>query len=89
MEYVHGQGILHRDVKPENLVLDKQGYVYLTDFGISRLLTPNNAKDTSGTPAYLAPEVMQKLNHTYTMDYYALGVIMYEMVVGKVLSILT
>lgn len=84
MEYVHNNQIIHRDVKPENLVLDKAGYVYLTDFGISRVFSPNNAKDTSGTPAYLAPEVMQKMNHTYTVDYYALGVIIYEMALGRV-----
>jgi serine/threonine protein kinase len=71
-------------VKPENLVLDKNGYVYLTDFGISRVHSLQNAKDTSGTPAYLAPEVMQKSNHSYTVDYYALGVIVYEMAAGKV-----
>lgn len=57
LEYCHHNKIIHRDIKPENLVLDDKGYVKLTDFGIARLQVPNNAKDTSGTPGYMAPEV--------------------------------
>jgi serine/threonine protein kinase len=83
---VHKNKILHRDVKPENLVLDKAGYIYLTDFGIARVYNPENGRDSSGTPAYLAPEVMEKRNYSYTVDYYAVGVIMYEMAVGRVES---
>lgn len=58
LEYLHKNGVIHRDIKPENLLLDEQGYVRLTDFGISRLYGPENASDTSGTPGYMAPEVM-------------------------------
>ena len=58
LEYIHQNGILHRDIKPENLVLDEQGYVRITDFGISRYWRPDNSSDTSGTPGYMAPEVM-------------------------------
>ena len=47
------QNILHRDIKPENLVIDSQGYLRITDFGIARILRPNNARDTSGTPGYM------------------------------------
>jgi len=83
LEYIHSQQIIHRDVKPENLVFDSKGYLYLTDFGISRVYTPNNAKDTSGTPGYLAPEVLARRNHSYGVDYYALGVILYELALGK------
>ena len=50
---MHTKGVIHRDVKPENLVIDKFGYARLTDLGIARLLTPNNANDTSGTPGYM------------------------------------
>ena len=58
LEYIHSNGVIHRDIKPENLVLDKDGYVRITDFGIARVWRPNNAEDTSGTPGYMAPEIM-------------------------------
>jgi len=51
---------MHRDIKPENLLLDENGYVRITDMGISRAWSPDNAHDTSGTPGYMAPEVMTR-----------------------------
>ena len=58
LEYMHNNGVIHRDIKPENLLLDDHGYVRITDMGISRIWSPDNANDTSGTPGYMAPEVM-------------------------------
>lgn len=58
LEVVHNCGIIHRDIKPENLVFDGDGYLRLTDFGIARYWSPDNASETSGTPGYMAPEVM-------------------------------
>lgn len=58
LEYLHNNNIIHRDIKPENLVLDCDGYVRTTDLGIARIWKPDNASDTSGTPGYMAPEVM-------------------------------
>jgi len=58
LKYMYLNNILHRDLKPENLVLSDQGYLYLTDLGVSRVLRSNNGEDTSGTPGYMAPEVM-------------------------------
>jgi len=83
LEYLHNNGILHRDVKPENLVLDNKGYVHLTDFGIARVWNPENARDTSGTPGYMAPEVMCRQNHGVAADYFAVGVIVYEFMFGR------
>ena len=60
LEYMHLQGVMHRDIKPENLLLDSTGYVRITDMGISRVWSPENAHDTSGTPGYMAPEVMTR-----------------------------
>ncbi|KAM3128641.1 hypothetical protein pb186bvf_019270 [Paramecium bursaria] len=92
LEYLHQNGIIHRDVKPENLVFDNKGYLRLTDMGIARIWKAENAQDTSGTPGYMAPEVMcSKINNQITIgqnhgvgvDYYALGVIIYECIIGK------
>ena len=60
LEYLHQKSILHRDIKPENLVFDANGYLKITDLGIGRVWNPDNSKDTSGTPGYMAPEVMCK-----------------------------
>jgi serine/threonine protein kinase len=83
LEYIHNQGILHRDIKPENLVFDSNGYLCTTDFGIARMWRPDNSSDTSGTPGYMAPEVMCRQNHGVAVDYYALGVIGYECMMGR------
>lgn len=80
---MHNNGVIHRDIKPENLVLDSQGYVRLTDMGIARIWTKDNAKETSGTPGYMAPEVMCRQNHSFVADYFAVGVIGYEMMMGR------
>ena len=83
LEYIHSKGIIHRDIKPENLVFDSDGYLKVTDFGISRIWNPENAQDTSGTPGYMAPEVMCRQNHGVAADYFAVGVIAYECMLGK------
>ena len=83
LEYIHSNNIIHRDLKPENLVLDSRGYVKLTDFGIAKFYVKENKKETSGTPGYMAPEVMKAQNHTIAVDYFALGVIGYEFMNGK------
>lgn len=58
LDAVHSCNIIHRDIKPENLVFDNEGYLRLTDFGVAKTVTPENANETSGTPGYMAPEVM-------------------------------
>ena len=83
LEYVHNKGIIHWDIKPENLVFEQNGYLRITDFGIARVWNPENQKDTSGTPGYMAPEVMCRQNHGVVVDYFAVGVIAYECMFGK------
>jgi serine/threonine protein kinase len=80
---MHRCKIIHRDIKPENLVLDSQGYLRITDLGISREYRQNNSNDTSGTPGYMAPEVMNRKEHSFGVDYFALGVIAYEFMLGR------
>ena len=60
LKYIHARNIIHRDIKPENLVFDDKGFLHVIDFGISKTKRPNNAVDTSGTPGYMAPEIMFK-----------------------------
>ena len=64
-------------------MFDGHGYLRLTDFGIAREWSPENKKENSGTPGYMAPEVMFKQNHGIAADYFALGVIGYECIMGR------
>ena len=82
LEYIHMNNIIHRDIKPENLVLDEKGYVRVTDFGVAKKNTRDNSSETSGTPGYMAPEVLCGLNHSFSVDFFALGVIIYEFMNG-------
>lgn len=84
LEHMHGKNVIHRDIKPENLVMDTDGYVKVTDLGVARVWKPDNSSDTSGTPGYMAPEVMCRQNHGIAVDYFAVGVIAYEFMMGRV-----
>lgn len=83
IEYIHSKRVIHRDIKPENLVFDDKGYVHVTDFGIAKVFSSKNSNETSGTPGYMAPEVMRGQNHTHIVDYFAIGVIGYEFMLGR------
>ena len=83
IEYIHSNNVIHRDIKPENLVLDENGYVRITDFGIAKENMPDNSSETSGTPGYMAPEVMKGRNHSFPVDFFAIGVIGYEFMIGS------
>ena len=83
LEYIHSKNIIHRDIKPENLVLESNGYVRITDFGVAKINEEDNSSETSGTPGYMAPEVILVQNHSFPSDFFALGVIGYEFMLGK------
>ena len=83
LQYIHEHNVIHRDIKPENLVLDEKGYVRITDFGIAKENMPDNSSETSGTPGYMAPEVMKAKNHSFPVDFFAIGVIGYEFMLGR------
>ena len=83
LSYIHKNNVIHRDIKPENLVLDDKGYVHITDFGIAKDNFEDNRKENSGTPGYMAPEVMKGFGHSFSVDYFAIGVIGYEFMNGR------
>lgn len=83
LEYIHSQDIIHRDIKPENLVCDSNGYIRITDFGVSKKNMPDNSSENSGTPGYMAPEVLMSKNHSFPVDFYAIGVMGYEFMMGQ------
>ena len=81
LEYIHSNNIIHRDIKPENLIFNENGYLKLTDFGIAKIYSKNldNSKENSGTLGYIAPEVLFHLKYDFRCDYYALGIVGYEL----------
>jgi serine/threonine protein kinase len=79
LDYAHSQGVIHRDVKPSNIMLDKQGNAFLTDFGLV-LLDNKTRGEIFGSPQYIAPEqVISSANAVPQSDLYAIGIILYEM----------
>ena len=89
LSYAHSHGIVHRDLKPANALIDSHGNIFLTDFGIAKLLESASPRLTQtdaimGTPAYISPEQAQAVPVDQRSDIYSLGIILYEMVTGRV-----
>ncbi|KAK4128454.1 kinase-like protein [Parathielavia appendiculata] len=84
LRYIHGQGIIHRDVKPDNVLLDADGHVHLTDFNVASDVVPGKVLTSkSGTLAYLAPEVYAGQGYDVRADWWSLGVLFYECIYNK------
>ncbi|MBZ0280462.1 MAG: serine/threonine-protein kinase [Anaerolineae bacterium] len=90
LDYAHSKNVIHRDIKPNNIMFDEQGNSYLVDFGIARLLADQTTSGTLtqtgmmvGTPAYMPPEIWRGEDWSRAADQYALGIVVYEMVSGR------
>eukprot|EP00584_Thalassiosira_punctigera_P025464 CAMPEP_0172547686 /NCGR_PEP_ID=MMETSP1067-20121228/17152_1 /TAXON_ID=265564 ORGANISM="Thalassiosira punctigera, Strain Tpunct2005C2" /NCGR_SAMPLE_ID=MMETSP1067 /ASSEMBLY_ACC=CAM_ASM_000444 /LENGTH=325 /DNA_ID=CAMNT_0013334807 /DNA_START=140 /DNA_END=1118 /DNA_ORIENTATION=+ len=80
--HMHERKVAYRDLKPENLVLDAKGYVKIVDFGLAKVIKNGQTYTFCGTPDYLAPEVILSEGHDWAVDYWGLGVLIYEMTEG-------
>ena len=85
LDFLHKNKVIYRDIKPENILLDVKGHIKLTDFGLCRMCCSKNEKvfTICGTPFYIAPEILENKGYNNSVDWWSLGCLMYEMLVGK------
>ena len=85
LHYLSQRKIIHRDLKPDNLMMDKNGYIKVIDFGVAKYLKEKNYTNTvTGTPHYMSPEVILSKPYSFEVDYWSVGIILYEIFYGRV-----
>lgn len=82
LNLLHSRGIVYRDLKPENVLLDSRGHVVLTDFGLSKILANPKTNTFCGTAEYLAPEILKGVEYDQSVDWWSFGTMLYEMIAG-------
>ena len=81
--HIHSQGIIYRDIKPENILIDENGYLKIADFGMAKILIGNEkANSFCGTPEYLSPEIILGTGHNKSSDWWSYGILLFEMLFG-------
>lgn len=81
LEYIHSLDVAYRDLKPENLLIDREGHLKITDFGFAKIVR-DKTYTLWGTPEYLAPEIIQSIGHDKSVDWWALGILLFEFLEG-------
>lgn len=82
LDHLHQHNIVYRDLKPENVLITQDGYIKITDFGLSKFSLNDNSLTICGTPEYLAPEILYKKGYGKDIDWWSLGCLVYEIVAG-------
>ncbi len=85
IEYLHRRKMLYRDLKPSNILVDKKGHIKLTDFGLSKIFKSKKDKAYTicGSPHYLAPEILTNKGYDFAVDWWSLGCVLYELLIGS------
>jgi serum/glucocorticoid-regulated kinase 2 len=82
--HLHKKNILYRDLKPENVLFNEDGYLLLADFGLAKMIKSKKDLTNSycGTPEYLSPEMINGSGHDHTVDWWTLGILLFELIIG-------
>ena len=85
LEYLHTNAIIHRDIKLENILLDREGHIKIVDFGLCKenIRWDSSTSTLCGTPEYRAPEIINNMKYGKDVDWWAFGIVMSEMIIGK------
>lgn len=83
MIYLHSMLVVFRDLKPENILIHKSGHVKITDFGFAKFLKGQKTYTFCGTPAYMAPEIIKGKGHSFEVDWWSVGILLFEMLAGQ------